>query len=45
MTPYDRRDFGWLEVLDRFNKIQSLLKDMNDEAWERIEKERQNNQN
>ena len=41
MRPYDRRDSGWLEVLevieDRFDKIQSLLKDMNDEVWERIE--------
>ena len=41
MTPYDRRDSGWLEVLDviedRFDKIQSLLKDMNSEVWERIE--------
>ena len=49
MRPYDRRDSGWLEVLevieDRFDKIQNLLKDMNDEVWERIEKERQNNQN
>ena len=49
MRPYDRRDSGWLEVLevieDRFDKIQSLLKDMNDEVWERIEKERQNNEN
>ncbi len=43
MVPYDRRDSGWLEVLDviedRFDKIQSLLKDMNDEVWERMEKE------
>ena len=49
MIPYDRRYYGWLEVLDviedRFDKIQSLLKDMNDEVWERIEKERQNNEN
>ena len=41
MIPYDRRNSGWLEVLevieDRFDKIQSLLKDMNDEVWERIE--------
>ena len=45
MVPYDRRDSGWLEVLevieDRFDKIQSLLKDMNNEIWERMEKERQ----
>ena len=45
MIPYDRRNSGWLEVLevieDRFDKIQSLLKDMNDEVWERMEKERQ----
>ena len=43
MIPYDRRNSGWLEVLDviedRFDKIQSLLKDMNDEIWERMEKE------
>ena len=43
---YNRRDSGWLEVLDfiedRFDKIQSLLKDMNDEVWERMEQERQN---
>ena len=36
MRPYDKRDSGWLEVLevieDRFDKIQSLLKDMNDEV-------------
>ena len=41
MAPYDRRDSGWLEVLDviedRFDKIQSLLKDMNNEVWKRIE--------
>ena len=49
MASYNRRDSGWLEVLevieDRFDKIQSLLKDMNDEIWERMEKERQNNEN
>ena len=42
MVPYDRRNSGWLEALevieDRFDKIQSLLKDMNDEVWERIER-------
>ena len=41
MTPYDRRDSGWLEVFwtieNRFDKIQSLLKDMNNEVWERID--------
>ena len=41
MTPYDRRDSRWLEVLEaiegRFDKIQSLLKEMNNEVWERIE--------
>ncbi len=41
MTPYERRDSRWLEVLeateDRFDKIQSLLKEMNNEVWERIE--------
>ena len=46
MTSYDRRSSGWLEVLesveDRFDKIQSLLKDMNNEVWERMEQERQN---
>ena len=49
MRPYDKRDSGWLEVLDviedRFDKIQNLLKDMNDEVWERMEQERQNNEN
>lgn len=44
IAPYKRKDSGWLEVLEviegRFDKIQSLLKDMNDEVWERIEKER-----
>lgn len=49
IVPYKRKDSGWIEALevieDRFDKIQSLLKDMNDEAWERIEKERQNNGN
>ena len=49
MIPYDRRDSGWLEVFgvieDKFDKIQGLLKDMNDDAWERMEKARQNNQN
>ena len=43
MTSYDRRDSGWLEVFgtieDRFDKIQSLLKDMNNEVWERTEEE------
>ena len=46
MTPYDRRDSGWLEVFgaieDIFDKIQSLLKYMNDEIWERMEKEGKN---
>ena len=46
MTSYDRRDSGWLELFgtieDRFDKIQSLLKDMNDEIWERMEKEGKN---
>ena len=41
MPSYDRRDSGWLEVFgtieDRFDKIQSLLKDMNNDAWERVE--------
>ena len=45
MPPYDRRDSGWLEVFgtieDRFDKIQSLLKDMNNEVWERIEQGKQ----
>ena len=45
MHPYDRRESGLLEVFgtieDRFDKIQNLLKDMNDEVWERMEKERQ----
>ncbi len=40
MAPYDRRNSGWLEVFEviegKFDKIQSLLKDMNDEAWGRI---------
>lgn len=44
MSPYDRRDSGWLEALgvieDKFDKLQSLLKDMNDEVWERIEQEK-----
>ena len=43
MPPYDRRDSGWLEVLGviegRFDKIQSLLNDMNNEVWERTEEE------
>ena len=43
MTPYDRRDSRWLDVLeaieDRFDKIQSILKDMNNEVWERTEEE------
>ena len=46
MTSYDRRSSGWLEILesveDRFDKIQSLLKDMNNEVWERMEKEGKN---
>ena len=41
MIPYERRDSRWLEVLEaiegRFDKIQSLLKEMNNEVWERIE--------
>ena len=41
MPSYGRRDSGWLEALDviedRFDKIQSLLKEMNNEVWERIE--------
>ena len=41
MTPYDRKDSRWLDVLeaieDRFDKIQSLLKEMNNEIWERVE--------
>ena len=41
MPSYNRKDAGWLEVLvvieDKFDKIQSLLKDMNNEVWERIE--------
>lgn len=47
MIHYDRRDSGWLEVLevieDKFDKIQGLLKDMNDEVWKRMEQEKQNN--
>ena len=41
IRPWDKRDSGWLEALDfiedRFDKIQSLLKDMNNEVWERME--------
>ena len=37
MTPYDRRDSGWIEAFevieDKMDKIVSLLKDMNTESW------------
>ena len=49
MASYDRRGSGWLEVLDviedRFDKIQSLLKDMNDEVWDEWKKKEKNNEN
>jgi hypothetical protein len=39
MGPYDRRDSGWLDLFnfieDKMDIIQSHLKDMNDENWER----------